>query len=139
MKYRVREVQSFLRIKELNDRIFPGEPLEKHEMGYYWVAYKDQASVGYCGMHVCKGSRELDAVFLSRAGVLPAHRGKGLGKKLISVRIRLARKIGMKCVITYTRPWNLSSANNLIHAGFTLYEPAYKFGYEKDLYWRLDL
>jgi hypothetical protein len=43
-----------------------------------------------------------------------------------------------KRMFTYTAPWNIYSANNLIRAGYELWKPERKFGADGALYWFKD-
>jgi GNAT superfamily N-acetyltransferase len=64
-----------------------------------------------------------DIVFLRRAGVLPAARGRGVHRRLIAVRVRWARRQGARWVVTYTSRDNGPSMRGLLEAGFEVYEP----------------
>lgn len=138
MSYKIREVKSFKHITPLNDRIFPGEPYDPHPNGYYWLVFKENRPVGFAGLHILTRTKEYETVFFSRAGVLKAHRGHGLGQRLLRVRLNLAKKLEMRTVITYTID-NIPSANNLIKAGFRLYEPNYYYAGEEATYWKKEL
>ena len=134
----MREVKSFKHIKQLNDKIFPGEPYERHPFGFYWLVYFNKRPVGFCGMHICASTNEWDTVFFSRAGVIKTHRGKGIGQRLLKVRLKAAKELEMRNVITYTID-NVPSSNNLIKAGFKLFDPHYPFGGEGALHWIKEL
>lgn len=109
--------------------IDPGE-------GDWWLAYRDGSPVAFAGM---KPSLQLDkAGYLNRAGVLPAHQGRGLQLRLIRARERRARKYGWGWLFTDTTD-NPASANSLIKAGFRLYEPDIPWGFVRTLYWRKKL
>ncbi len=100
----------------------------------WWVAVYDGRIVGYCGLSVEHGDEGIG--YLTRAGILPEFRGKGLQKKLIEVRDEEAEKRGYKVNITYVAKWNHASANNLIRCGYTLYSPEWKYGLKDALYFR---
>lgn len=74
--------------------------------------------------------------YLSRAGVLPEHRGHGLQAAMIRVREDRARRIGFNALVTNVNPENVASANNLIDAGFRLYRPGVLWDGEGRLYLR---
>lgn len=76
-----------------------------------------------------------NAYYLSRAGVHPKHRGHGLQKRLIRVRIANAHRRGCRRIITYTVAWNPKSINSLIACGFRFYEPQNAWGGREMLYW----
>ena len=77
--------------------------------------------------------------YLCRAGVHPAHRGRGLQQRLIQTRVRYAKAQGWRGVYTYTLPHNVHSGNNLIACGFSLFAPSTPWGGEDACYWWLDL
>lgn len=138
MKYRVRETKDVTTVQRLNDQIFPLDPMPKHTDSYYWLVWHGKTPVGFCSMYLLTNSGEPDCAFFSRAGVYHSHRGKGLGQRLIRVRLSLAKKLNLRAVVTYTID-NIPSVNNLIKAGFRLYEPSYKWAGSNALYWRTDL
>ena len=86
-------------------------------------------------------------IFESRAlgvqiDILPEHRGNGLQRRLLKVRERKARQLGWTSVITDTTD-NVPSANNLIKAGYRLFEPesvgAMNWAFKSSLFWRKGL
>lgn len=109
--------------------------------GDWWVATVEDAlhgelCVGFCALkYAGYGSRG----FLAAAGVLPAHRRRGLHRRMIRVRERAARALGYERLITYTAPDNLASANSLIRAGYLLYRPKDEWGVRGALYLYKDL
>lgn len=104
------------------------DPFEKGE-GYWWIAYDGKTPAGFAGMTLHENGT---MAFLCRCGVLPEYRGKGLQRKLIKVRERLAKKIGVKWLVSYTTRKRLVSGNNLIKCGFLLFDPPFSWG---DKYW----
>lgn len=73
-------------------------------------------------------------VYLSRCGVLPEFRGRGLQRKLIRARVLAAR---FASVYTYTVIGNVHSANNLIACGFRMFAPDDPYaGRISAIYWR---
>lgn len=107
-------------------------PIDK---GWWWTAELDGSPVAYAGMIDSPGNR----IFLCRAGVLPVARGAGIQRRLINVRLTYARRLGFERAITYTAPWNIHSANNLIATGFRLYTPGDEWGCDNALYFFRDL
>lgn len=108
-------------ITELDDVFFPGcnkEVLAKH---FWWFVYdnKDRV-VGYAGLRYLDDERY---GYFSRAGILRAHRGKGLHKRLISTRIKMVKRLGGDGVITYVATHNNASMNSLVGKGFRAYTP----------------
>lgn len=110
-------------------------PMETHE-GWWWVAYDQSLPVAFAGL--TRSQQVPDGGYLCRAGVLPSHRGQGLQRRLIQVRERKARKLGMKVLVTDTFD-NPPSSNNLIRAGFRLHEPLVRYGELGTNYWRKPL
>lgn len=77
-------------------------------------------------------------IYFGPCGVLPEYRGRGLQRRLILVRIGLARKEGFARAISMTDTDNYPSANNFIRTGFTL-GPPWKASLHKlsgQLFWR---
>jgi predicted acetyltransferase len=70
--------------------------------------------------------------------VLPSHRGFGLQKKFIRVRIRQAKALGLNWLITSTYD-NPASANSLISCGFKMFNPTNPWMAKNTSYWRLKL
>lgn len=110
-----------------DDPIFP-------EGGWWWLGYSlinDQP----VAFGILEPSQQwLDTAYLSRAGVLPSCRGKGLQRRLIGLRERMARKKGFTWMISDTTE-NTPSANNLIKAGYKLLDPSSPWANTNSLYW----
>lgn len=104
--------------------------------GHWWVAYENGNPAAFGGL--VASQRDTHGGYLCRAGVLPQYRGFGLQRKLISVRVRKARSLGMRTLYTDTF-CNPQSSNNLIAAGFRMYDPRIKYGLPHASYWRRDL
>ena len=111
----------------LDEPIFP-------ENGWWWVGYSlvnDQP----VAFGILEPSQQwLDTAYLSRAGVLPAWRGQGLQRRLITLRERVARNKGFTWMISDTTD-NVPSSNNLIKAGYKLLEPSAPWANTDSLYW----
>jgi GNAT superfamily N-acetyltransferase len=105
------------------------DPLPADE-GHWWIAYQGGNPVAFASL------KELaDGVcYLSRAGVLPHARGKGLQKRLIRTRIRHAKRVGADTVVTDTSE-NPASANSLIAEGFRMYSPELRWALPTSAYW----
>ena len=111
------------------------EPYPKtRRHSHWWVVRSrpDGSPAGFAGSLWWPADRH---VFLCRAGVLPAHRGNRLQRRLVLTRLRHARELGAEGAYTYTHPTSLASANTLIGCGFRLFEPAHAWGGEGMLYW----
>jgi GNAT superfamily N-acetyltransferase len=110
---------------------FPGCEVMRLEESYIWLAYKDSKPIGYATLR--KLAHEPFG-YLTRAAIKEEHRRRGLHKRLIQVRIKLAKRYGWKGVITYTAVDNIASANSLIKQGFQLYIPEYRWAGKEFLY-----
>ena len=101
----------------------------------WWVLSVGGKIAGFAGLKAgVEGAVQYG--YLAKAGLLPEFRGKGLQKLLISVRDREAKKLSLSMNITYVAYWNLASANNLIACGYRLYDPDWKYGLKRALYFR---
>lgn len=105
-------------------------------VGWWWILYQDDRPIGFCSLR--NSAQWGDAVYLCRAGILPKYRGKGLQKRLIRVRERLAKRLKINWLIsdTYNNP---ASANSLIACGFRMFTPSQPWGAEETCYWRKKL
>jgi GNAT superfamily N-acetyltransferase len=101
--------------------------------GWWWVGLDQRQVVAFC--LVIPSSQWGDTAYLARSGVMPAWRGKGLQKRMVTIREQFAKKRGYRWMITDTTD-NPASANNLISRGYKLYKPKNPWGYEITLYWR---
>jgi predicted acetyltransferase len=104
--------------------------------GYWWIAIKNGVDIGFAGL--VHSSRWTDCCNLIRAGVVPDHRGQGLQKKFIRVRIRQAKALKMNWIVTSTYD-NPASANSLISCGFKMFDPTNPWMTAHTSYWRLKL
>lgn len=120
-------------LRALHTLTFPLDSQEDYSEGWWWLVYLDGEPVAFAGMR--HAYTETDAVYLSRCGVLSGHRGHGLQRRLLAVRLRLARSIGFVAVVTTTYD-NPASGNNLIRAGFRLYTPDSPWACPGTNYWR---
>lgn len=124
-------------LDELHDACFLDSAPKVKYYGYWWIAYvyQEKEPAGFAG--ITPSSIGPGVGYLKRAGVLPAHRGMGLQRRLLKVRERKARSLGWASVITDTTD-NVPSANNLIKAGYRLFSPE-PWAMEHSCYWRKDL
>ena len=123
------ELYNRLMVLDTENPSFAGADNEFKENRDWWVLLHKNEIIAYCGSAYSEGI----CIFI-RAWVQKKHRGKGLQKKMIDLRLKAAK--GCKAVITYTIPTNYPSANSLISKGFKLYEPSYKWAGKDVLYWR---
>jgi GNAT superfamily N-acetyltransferase len=141
--YRIREVDGedddiADTLDELHDLCFLKDaPRVKYDYGHWWLAYCGKDPVGFAG--ITPSSLGPGIGYLKRIGVLPEHRGQGLAARLTKARERCAKRNGWTRVITDTTD-NVPSANNMIKAGYRLFEPPYgKWAFERSLYWTKEL
>ena len=142
MRYKIRRTNlsclaTQLVLARLQKQCLPHDDPISTTTGFWWIVYSEEGvPVAFAGL--VRSRRWSDCGYLCRAGVLPAHRGHGLQKKLIRVRIRQARALGWNWLITDTYD-NPASSNSLIARGFKLFDPTNPWGADKTLYWRLKL
>lgn len=134
---RIREVNTLIgkyvdQLTDLHTKCFPSDEMPDFTKGYWWVVYDGYTQVGFCGLVIVPSWD--DTGYLSRGGVVSTHRGRGLQRKMINVRIKKARKIGWDRLISATRE-NIPSSNNLMKCGFTLYQPKQEWLDGHSLYW----
>lgn len=109
-------------ILELDRELFTaGEPPLELEGLTLWVAHEGEELAGYAAARM--SYHWADAVYLARAGVAPAFRGRGLQRRFIRARERWARAQGARRCITDTAPSNAASTNSLIRCGYRMITP----------------
>ncbi len=125
------------KLSRLQRICLPYDHLYDTTTGFWWSAADTSGNdVAFAGL--VYSSRWSDCGYLCRSGVVPSSRGQGIQKKLIRVRIRQAKAVGMNWLITDTYK-NPASSNSLISCGFKLFDPAVPWGAGGTLYWRLKL
>lgn len=140
MTYRIQKADTSLdevadELRDLQRLCFGNTaPMHDPEYGQWWLCKKANETVGFCALRESMLWSRWG--FLMLAGVLPAHQGQGLQRRMIRVREREAKALGFEGCITYTID-NPASANNLIRCGYKLYKPAEPYANNKAaLYWR---
>jgi GNAT superfamily N-acetyltransferase len=127
-------------LRDLHDEIFRNTaPNIDPERGHWWLAFaidERRELAGFCGLTPTYADPTLG--YLKRAGVRLSHRGQGLQRRFVRVREALARKAGMRALVTDTSD-NPSSANNLIRCGYRIYAPENPWGFRHTIYWNKDL
>lgn len=114
------------------------EPLDPHGGGWWWIiTARFGLPVAFASMHL-KFDRKGPNAYLTRSGVLEAHRGHGLQKRLIRARITAAARYNLKTLVTTTFE-NGPSGNSLIACGFRLFEPDATWMSPGTNYWRKTL
>lgn len=140
MTYRIREVDGLDdevadTLDELHDACFDGDaPRAPYDYGNWWIAYYGKEPAAFAG--ITPSTLGPGIGYLKRVGVLPEHRGQGLHRRLTRVREACARRNGWVAVITDTTD-NVPSANNIIKAGYKLFDPPYgRWAFEHSCYWQ---
>ena len=116
----------------LQQQIFPADETLDPAKGWWWLVSDDESPVAFAamtGVPSWPGS-----AYMARCGVLRKYRGQGLQRRLLTIRERKARELGLQRVITTTYN-NPPSANNLIARGFITYEPQRRWGASDTIYW----
>jgi GNAT superfamily N-acetyltransferase len=109
--------------KKMHAETFPADDWPGAR-GAHWVAWDGDKPVGYCS---ARPTRDGHGVYLTRAGVLPCARGRGLQRRMIATRVRWARSIGATFVCTYVLLQNYPSLVNLLRSRFAFYTPNWKW------------
>lgn len=99
----------------------------------HWWAYRDFEGtlIAICGLDLYSD----DGGFLCLSWVNPDFRGQGFQKKMIRIRERKARTLGLTRLVSYTLHENCPSANNLIACGYKTYVPDEYWGQKDANYW----
>lgn len=140
MSYKIRRAKSLkdrLDIRRLHEECFGDEaPHVDYEDGWWWLVFDGKRPIGFAGLYPSEQIN--DGGYLVRAGVLPWHRGHGLHRRLIRVREKLAKKVGMWVLVTDTTR-AMASSNNLAREGYKLYEPKHPWSLKAAIYWRKEI
>ena len=137
--YRIREVNAH--DDEISETLtdlhrltfFDGAALPEFDHGHWWLAFHGIVPIGFAG--VVLSTRDSNAGYFCRVGVIDKHRGNSLQLRLMRALETRARCNGWKSVISDTTD-NPVSANNFIRAGYFLYQPRSPWGWPHTLYWR---
>lgn len=133
MPISIRRCRDLKLVHSLHQETFPHDEWEPQAGVAHWVAWDGDYPIGFCSAKVVQG----DTLYLTRAGVLKSHRGLGLQRRLVSHRVRYARKQGCVAAITYTTQDNFPSITNLILSGFRFYTPAEPWVGDEFFYFRI--
>lgn len=124
-------------LKALHDLSFAdAAPMPEFEHGWWWLVHNGRELAGFCGL--TESTIGPGVGYLKRAAVLRDHRGNGLQRRMLTVRERKARSLGFTTIITDTTD-NVPSANNLIAAGYRMFNPPVPWCFPHSLYWRKHL
>lgn len=104
---------------------------------FCWFLYSENGEIaGYCSGYKLK-----QYFYLSRCGIMPKYRGKGMQKKLIQERIEKAKDLNLAGLVTYTNNENIASIKNLQSFGFEEWKDSPKWfskkKYNTFIEWRL--
>lgn len=140
--YRIREVDGCDdeiadALKDLHQLTFFGDaPTPDFENGHWWLAYLDKEPTAFAG--IVKSTHVRSAYYFSRVGVLRAHRGHGLQRRLMRALETKAYRIGSQRIVSDTTD-NIPSANNFIAAGYWMFQPDWPWSFPHSVYWVKDL
>jgi GNAT superfamily N-acetyltransferase len=124
-------------IRRLDRIIFKGSPRVELEGAWWWLVRDEEgAPIAFCGMRTAVMGCHAGMAYMVRSGVLKAHRGQGIQKRMIKARCALAKRYGFSAVVTYVMDWNLASSNSLISCGFKFYKPQVKYYGDDVLYFQ---
>lgn len=141
MTYRIREVDGhddeiIDTLSELHRLTFIySAPVPDFTHGHWWLAYHETTPIAFAG--IIPSTRESNAGYFSRVGVLPYHAG-GLQLRFMRAIQRRSRREGWQTIVSDTTN-NTRSANNFIRAGYKIYEPKYPWAFPQSIYWRKSL
>jgi GNAT superfamily N-acetyltransferase len=136
MDDRIRRADTPLAVLPLDETCFPFDLRPTLENSLWWVVWLGKEPVGYAGLRPCQYHENKGLGFLSRAGVLAQHRGRGLQRRLIRAREAEAKALALTEIVTYVAAWNAPSINSLIGCGYKFYWPASKWGGASAVYLR---
>lgn len=141
MSIRIRKVdgQKHERVLlDLHDEAFgDSAPQLDPSYGHYWIAYDYDKPAGFAWL--VQSTLAANIGYLKRSGVLPQYRGKGLQLRLLKAREQYAKRLGWAACISDTAFHNIHSSNNLIRAGYRLFEPPNRWAFASGLYWIKDI
>ena len=137
--YRIREVDGH--DDEISDTLadlhrltfFDGAPIPAFDQGNWWRVFHETRAVAFAG--VVSSTHAFNAGYFCRVGVLRKHWGHSLQLRLMRALEARVRQNGWGCIVSDTTD-NLASANNLIRAGYLLYQPRCPWAWPSTLYWR---
>lgn len=78
------------------------------------------------------------SLYFSRVGVMPAARGKGIQRQLMSLMYSRAKREGYRVLVSTTYQ-NPPSANNFVREQWMTYMPATPWGASDTIYWFKEL
>ncbi len=123
-------------MKRMHVQLFLGgrESVPPMTEGDWWLVDHGGELIAFAGMY--KSKYYYTTGYLCRAAVAFEHRGQGLQKRIIRVRLRESKVQGLTCAVTDTERTNYPSVNSLISCGFRLFRPWRPWAtYKNGLYW----
>ncbi len=140
--YPLKDSKAWIDIVRLHGETLSEDLMKLPDYGYWFIIYHHKKPVAFAGLteyaFKSKNKKTPKIGFLTRCGVVETHRGHGLQRYLIFARIGKAIEVGYDMLYTTTY-CNPPSANNLISAGFKMFEPEHEWGIEGTNYWKLPL
>jgi len=141
IRYEEMNATNFDKIKEIQHAVFPESSFKKgfnalaesgpgvlgHIMENYYLVYADEVPAGICGFYIPLGVEEHKSIWLNWFGILPQFRGTGLGRKILTDCIEMAKDYmkppyNVKYFRLYTSELFNSSAQPLYNSVMTLKE-----------------
>jgi GNAT superfamily N-acetyltransferase len=121
-------------IVDLQSQLFPADNPVDSTSGVWWLAFHKpfMDPVGFANMRESRNDPGVG--YLSRAGVLRAHQGRGIQRRLLRARVGHAKRSGWHSVVTTTYD-NVPSMRNIIKEGFLPYTPAKHWMAAGTVYW----
>ncbi len=119
-------------LMRLQKETFPSDGKVACIDGYWWIAFDGNIAAGFaCMTDVSSWAK---SGYISRVGVLPSYRGKGLQRRLMRCCEAKAKRLGWDRIIstTYSNP---ASANNFIAMRYRTYLPQSPWGAPDTIYW----
>lgn len=108
------------KIQELDKKIFTDEYIntQSDSLATWWFLLVNGEIAGYFSI-----LPRPPGGYLSRSGLLPKFRGRGLQKTMIKARVNYAKKQNWSWVVTDTHKENFASIKSLKDTGFVQYKP----------------
>lgn len=119
------------------DPAFPALHARHFSAGFWWLVYFEGAPVGFAGLTPMIPFASVG--YLKRAYVLPAHRGRGLQRRLLLIREDKARQLGWNLLVSECAPDNIWSSRNFAKAGYEKFDPEQPWGAPDSIYWMKQL
>lgn len=140
--FRIREVNVDDYAEELEqlhrDCFADGSPLADFYEGFWWIAFEQTKYSPAAFIGIRQSILNPHTGYFIRVGVHPRYRGQGLQRRLMRAMEAKARKVGWRRIVTDTRD-NPYSANNIIDAGYRMFNPEPPWGFTNASYWTKEI